>query len=171
MAEERFTDFDVDALYEALDLQRRARAMSWEQAARAISGLFRDAPSRPLSPSTLTGMRARAVLDGDGVLQMLRWLGRAPESFVPVHGGAAPLPDVPPSRILRFDTKRIHAALDARRRERGMTWREVADEIPGTSAATLTRLAKGGRTGFPHVVRIAAWLGCPVASLTRAFNR
>jgi len=171
MAAGRFADFDVDALYEALDLQRRARSMSWEQAAQAISGLFRDAPSRPVSPSTLTGMRGRGVLDGDGVLQMLRWLGRAPESFVPGHAGAAPLPDVPPNRILRFDTKLIHAALNARRTERGMTWKEVAGEIRGSSAASLARLAKGGRTGFPHVVRVAAWLGRPVASLTRAFDR
>jgi hypothetical protein len=171
MAAERFADFDVDALYEALDAQRRARAMSWEQAARAISAQFRDAPSRPLAPSTLTGMRGRSVLEGDGVLQMLRWLGRAPESFVPGLAGAPPLPDVPPNRILRFDTKRIHAAPDARRAERGMTWKEVAGEIPGSTAASLTRLAKGGRTGFPDVARIAAWLGCPVASLTRAFDR
>jgi hypothetical protein len=87
MAAERFADFDVDALYEALDAQRCARAMSWEQAARAISAQFRDAPSRPLAPSTLTGMRGRSVLEGDGVLQMLRWLGRAPESFVPGCAG------------------------------------------------------------------------------------
>jgi hypothetical protein len=52
-----------------------------------------------------------------------------------------------------------------------MTWKEVAGEIPGSTAASLTRLAKGGRTGFPDVARIAAWLGCPVASLTRAFDR
>jgi hypothetical protein len=167
----RFADFDVDALYQALDAQRRARGMSWSQAARAISEPFRDVPARPVSASTLAGLRGRSTLEGDGVLQMLRWLGRAPESFVPGHPETAPLPDLPSNRILRFDTQRIHAALDARRAERGMTWAEVAGEIPGFSAASLARLAKGGRTAFPHVVRLAIWLGCPVASLVRASSR
>jgi len=48
-----------------------------------------------------------------------------------------------------------------------MTWAEVAREIGGVGAAGLTRMAGGGRTAFPHVIRIARWLGRPVASLTR----
>jgi len=171
MPDRRIADFDVDALYDALDARRRADALSWPQAAREISRLFRDTPARPISASTLSGMRGRATLEGDGVLQMLRWLGCAPERFVPGSDEAPPLPDVPTDRILRFDTRAIHAALDARRMERGLSWGEVAREIPGTSAASLTRMAKGGRAGFPQVARIAAWLGCPIASLARGVSR
>jgi hypothetical protein len=124
-----------------------------------------------LSPSTVQATRIRAVMEGDGVLQMLRWLNRTPESFVPGHEQAmdagAGFPDVAPHQVLRFDTKKLYAALDARRGERGMTWRQVAAEI-GVGASTLTRLAKGGRAAFPGVMRIVTWLGRPAADFTRA---
>jgi hypothetical protein len=115
-------------------------------------------------------MRKRRVLEGDGVLQMLRWLGRAPEDFVPGHPPSAPgaaFPVVTRGRILRFDVPAIYAAIDARRMQRGITWKQVASEIGGLSAAGLTRMADGGRTAFPHVIRIARWLRRPVVSLTR----
>jgi hypothetical protein len=83
---------------------------------------------------------------------MLRWLDRTPESFVPGHDGpAARLPEVPTGRVLRFDTAAIYSALDTRRIERKLTWIGVAREIGGCTAASLTRLAKGGRTAFPDV--------------------
>jgi hypothetical protein len=111
------------------------------------------------------------VIEGDGVLQALRWLRRTPESFVPGHSDGlnedARLPHVDPHQILRFDAVAIHAALDARRLERQLTWTEVAREIGGGPAAGLTRLADGGRVSFPHVMRIVRWLGRPAASLTR----
>lgn len=167
----RPVDFDLKALYLALDAERRSRGMSWHQAARDISAAFRDTPAAPLSASTLTGLRERSVAEGDGVLQMLRWLDRSPESFIAGHEGGAALPAVGLDQILRFDTQRLHAAVDARRTERGMTWKEVASEIPGFSAASLARLSKGGRTSFPHVARIAMWLGVPLAAFTRAASR
>jgi hypothetical protein len=164
-------DFDVDALYAALDEQRRARGLSWQGAAREISGAFALTPARPVSGSTLSGMLKRRVIEGDGVLQMLRWLDRAPESFVPGNGGGAPLPRVPADKILRFDTRAIYASLDARRRERGLTWAQVANEIGGLRPAALTRLANRGRTAFPDVIRVARWLGRSVASLTWVTRR
>ena len=166
------TDFDIGALYAALDEQRQSRGLSWQHVMREINALFERTPARPISASTVTGMRKRAVIDGDGVLQMLRWLNQAPECFVPGHQEAAAenLPHVGPHQILRFDTKKLHSALDAQRAERGMTWEQVATEIGGFNAAMLTRLSKGGRTGFPHVMRITRWLGRPAACFTRAFN-
>ena len=166
-------DFDLGALYAALDAQRVARGLSWQQAAREISGQLSRVPSRPISPSTLTGLRNRATIEGDGVLQMLRWLQRTPESFVPGGEDAAiaRLPDVGPAQILRFDTRKLHAALDARRIERGLTWTQVANEIGGLTAASLTRFSQEGRTGFPQVIRIARWLERPVAYFTRAADR
>jgi hypothetical protein len=160
-------DFDAGALYAALDAQRQARGLSWQQAVREINALFERTPARPVSASTVTGMRSKAVIDGDGVLQMLRWLSRTPESFVPGDREAMALPDVPPDRILRFDARKMYSALDAQRVERGLTWKQVADEIGGFSAAMLTRLSQGGRVGFPHVMRITRWLGRPAASFTR----
>lgn len=168
-------DFDVAALYAALDAARQARGLSWPELAGEISEVFSRSLATPISPSTLTGMRNRTVVEGDGVLQMLLWLKRTPESFVPGYqesrGVSLTLPSAGRDRILRFDAAAIHAALDARRVERGLTWARVAAEIGGFNAAGLTRLAKGGRVGFPSVMRIARWLDRPAASLTRASSR
>lgn len=154
--------FDIHALYRALDAQRCRRGMSWQEMAREVGGV---------SPATLTGLRARSSVEGDGVLQMLRWLGRTPESFVPGHPaaatGEATLPRADPSQTLRFDAKAIYAALDSRRLERAMTWQQVAKEIGAVNAAGLTRMAQGGRVSFPSVMRIFGWLGRPAADFIR----
>jgi hypothetical protein len=156
------SDFSLAALYRALDAQRQARGLSWLQVTREINRLPDGAPVRAISVSTMTSLRAKGVAEADGVLQMLLWLKRTPESFVPGHpdrdDATTRLPDVPPHRILRFDTRKLHAALDAKRRARTLTWAQVAGEI-GLGVSTLTHLAKGGRTGFPPVMRIVAgWI-------------
>ncbi|MGH9780408.1 MAG: hypothetical protein ACRD33_01195 [Candidatus Acidiferrales bacterium] len=173
-------DFSLRSLYEALDAQRGARGLSWAQATREMKGQSKARPFSPaagpaavshaLSTSTVQGTRMRAVAEGDGVLQMLRWLNRTPESFVPGHPQAesvsARLPVVPAGRVLRFDTKRIFAALDLQRRERKMTWMQVATEA-GVGVSSLRHLSQGGRTAFPQVMRILRWLGRPAARFTR----
>jgi hypothetical protein len=166
--------FSLDALYSALDAERSARGMTWLEVTREINDLFRNVPARPISSSAVTGMRGRRALEGNGVLQMLVWLGRTPESFTSGQDRVARedeiLPRVGPSQILRFDTRAISAALDAQRAERGMLWREVAAEIGGVTATSLTRLAHGGRVGFPDVMSIVEWLARPAASFTRGFD-
>lgn len=114
------------------------------------------------------------VAEGDGVLQMLRWLNRTPESFMPGHphseDASERLPHVPLHYVLRFDTKKLHAALDTKRIERKMTWVQVAGEV-GVGVSTLIHLSRGGRTAFPQVMRILRWLGRPAAEFTRASER
>ena len=167
------TDFSLLALYAALDAQRQARGLSWPQVLMEMGrGSKRTSTStRRLSLSTVTGTRFRAAAEGDGVLAMLRWLNRTPESFVPGHRKSndigARLPDIPDGKVLRFDARKLHAAVDARRIERKVTWTQVANEM-GFRAASLTRLSKGGRVGFPGVMRIFRWLDRPAADFTRA---
>jgi hypothetical protein len=166
-------DFDIDALYTALDRERRLRDMSWQQLVRAMGHQSGKTHARHISPSTLSGMRKRRGVEADGVLQMLRWLGRTPESFAPPSNnrtftGPATLPEVARGQVLRFDTRAIYLALDAQRISRGITWKQVAQEIGGLNPASLTGLSKGGRTWFPQVMRIFAWLGRSAASFTRA---
>jgi hypothetical protein len=118
-------------------------------------------------------MGTKAVAEGDGVLRMLRWLNRTPESFVPGYrfdDVRARLPDVPLNKVLRFDTKKLHGALDARRIERQMTWLQVAREI-GVPASSLPYLARGTRIGFPQVMRVVGWLDRPAADFTRLCDR
>ena len=148
------------ALYDALDTERQARGLSWTQLTREIGRI---------SSTTVTGMRSRRVLEGDGVLQMLLWLHRSAESF-DARAAMQPAFVAPPPmtrlQILRFDTRGLFAALDAERRSRGVSWQQVANEIGGIAPGGLTRFANGGRVGFPDVIRIAGWLGRPVSSLT-----
>lgn len=166
---ERLDDFSLRALYDALDEQRGARGISWAVVTQEVSR--HCTVLRPIASSTITGLKNKRVGEGDGILQMLLWLDRSPESFVPgfegPDGERYRLPQVGPRQILRLDTKKLHAAIDAQRRELGLTWAETARTIAGYTPNMLTNLAKGPRTGFPHVMRLVRWLNRPLADFTR----
>ncbi len=169
----RAPDFSVAALYAALDAQREARGVNWQQVSREISARFDRGPAKPVSASTLRGLCTRVAVEGDGVLQMLLWLDRTPESFVADSNGVdmnedAALRRLESHQILRFDAKALYEALDAQRAERALTWAQIAAAIGGVNAAGLTRLVNGGRVAFPNVMRITRWLGRPAATFTRA---
>jgi AraC-like DNA-binding protein len=169
----RPADFNLRELYAALDAQRQSRGLSWSQATREMGPESRTTRARRISTSTVIGTRTRAVMEGDGVLQMLQWLNRTPESFMPDRGesqlAGEPLPQPAPHQTLRFDTKTIYDALEAQRADRGLSWKQVAAEA-GLGASTLTRLSRGGRTAFPHVMRIFRWLSQPAAQFVRVSN-
>lgn len=164
------SDFDLNALYHALDEQRSSRQLTWAAVMREINRF--DIQGHPIATSTIRGLKNKAVAEGDGILQMLLWLRRTPESFIPgFQTGDAEhfrLRELARHEILRFDTKALYSALNEQRHSRGMTWPEVAREIGGCTAGMLMHLAKGGRTGFPGVMRIVRWLDKPAAAFTRA---
>lgn len=170
MASGPAAEFDIEALHTALDQSRVAKGLSWTGVATEIKDQFRDMAAT-FSVSTLRGMRQRGAVEADGVLQMLLWLRRTPESFVSGDSktGAKDdsLPEVGTDRILRFDTAAIYAKLEIERDDRGLTRQQVADEIGGLNASSLTGMSKGGRTSFPKIMRILGWLGRPAASFTR----
>jgi hypothetical protein len=71
-----------------------------------------------------------------------------------------------------FDAVALHAALDAQRLEKGMTWRETANAIWNQSAelnrrrpahpispSTLTGIAQRGDTTCQHALFFLRWLG------------
>ena len=68
--------------------------------------------------------------------------------------------------VVRFDAAALHAALDARRRARGLSWGQVAAEC-GVSATTLTRTARGGRLELDGALCMVGWLGLPVETFLR----
>jgi hypothetical protein len=168
-------EFDMNALQAALDDERRARGLTWNDLAAAINEPFKNTPSIPIDVGTLRGMTAKRSVTSGVVLQVLRWLRRTPESFLVGRGQTqAPeeeLPEAGPARILRFDTAAIYAALDAKRRERGMTWTKVASEIRGFTPGMLTNLAKGPLIGFPRVMALTQWLGRPASNFVRARSK
>lgn len=164
------SDFSLQALYAALDVQRQTRGLTWPQVMSEMRRASKRLSNHRLSQSTVTGTRIRGAAEGDGVLAMLRWLNRTPESFVRGHQLSeeisARLPDIPPGKILRFDTRKLYAALDARRVEKNLTWAQVAKEL-GLGASGLKYLSKGKRVAFPGVMRIFRWLDRPAADFTR----
>jgi hypothetical protein len=165
--------FDLLALYNAMDAKRAANGSSWAQVTAEINALFAGTGAR-MAQSTIRGVGTRRVVEADGVLQMLRWLGRSPESFVPNDSRAdapeALLPDVPSDRILRFNTPLLHAALNAIRMDRQLTWEQLAKRIK-LNRSTLAGYAHGSRTSFPDVMRAVHWLDKPAALFTYAAER
>jgi len=122
----------------------------------------------------MQALRTGIAAEGDGVLQMLLWLGRSPESFVPgrrmADEASARLPSVPAGRIVRFDTRRLYDAVNAARGERQLSWLAAADDI-GLPVAVVTNLSRGGRTAFPQVMRLVRWLRRPAAEFVRVADR
>ena len=165
-------DFDLRALYEALDEERRARQLTWKALTDEVNR--HRTRLRPISTSTITGLKDKPAGEGDGILQMLIWLRRTPESFVPEMGDPrSPCfvePDLTSGQIRRWDKRALYAALDERRRARSMTWDELASEIRGFTPGMLRDLDKGGRIGFPRVMRLVRYLGEPAASFTHVAN-
>ena len=58
----------------------------------------------------------------------------------------------------RFDADAFYAALDAERRSRRYTWKQVAEEAR-VSASTLTRMAQGRRPDVDSLAALVAWAG------------
>jgi len=60
-----------------------------------------------------------------------------------------------PSR--QFDVAGLHAALDAERGARNLTWKDVAAQS-GVSASTLTRLSQGRRPDVDSLAALTQWM-------------
>lgn len=175
---QQFSIFDMHALQAALDTKRRALGLSWAEAAVEINHPFEGTPSIPISVGTLRGMTAKRSVTSAVVLQVLAWLGRTPESFLspPREACLEPgederLPDAGPAHVLRLDTRALYEAVNAQRVERGLTWKQVAREIPVFTENMLTNLAGGPLIGFPRVMFLTQWVGRPAAAFVRVRGR
>jgi len=75
--------FDAAALFEALDAQRLARGLSWEQVAKDTG----------VSAATIKRTREGGRMEVDGMLAMVGWLRVPVERFVrELHDGQESLP-------------------------------------------------------------------------------
>ncbi|MGH2843692.1 MAG: hypothetical protein ACRDKL_08935 [Solirubrobacteraceae bacterium] len=170
--------FDAQALYGALDTQREQRALTWPGVARELWEMSSELASRrgedhPIAASTLTNLAKRGDTSCQHALFMLRWLGRCPEDFVP---GAPPttcvsLPTVGPDRRLRWhlhatprrDVGGLYEMLDQRRRDRDLTWPQLARELRcGPSQLTGLRTARFA-VRMTLAMAITQWLQQPAA--------
>ena len=111
-------DFDIGALFAALDSVRAARGLAWRGVAAEMwnqsAALNQRRNDHPISASTLTNMAARGATSCQHALFMLRWLGRAPEEFVPgvTVGERHALPEPGSQHRLRWSLPRLYEALD-----------------------------------------------------------
>ena len=61
-------DFDLDALYVALDAQRARRGLTWRGVADEINARFSGSRASGVSPSTISGVaKKKNGVEGDGV--------------------------------------------------------------------------------------------------------
>lgn len=58
------------------------------------------------------------------------------------------------------DVKALHAALDAARAEKNLSWRQLAKEI-GVSASTISRMANGLKPDVTAFAAMTTWLRMP----------
>ena len=168
-------DFDVRALFDALDHQRRERGLSWKEVVEHIWQMSFQLNDRrhdhPIASATVTGMPKRNAISCQHALFMLRWIGKPPEDFLstPVAGTAgADLPDVGPDRRLRWNLRALYAAMDGRRRDEQLTWKELGRRLHCTpSQLTGLRTARFA-TGMTLAMRITQWQGRPAADFIYA---
>jgi len=152
--------------------------LSWKQVAEQLSELSSDLNDRrrdhPISPSTLTNMAKNPRTSCQHALFMLRWLGRAPESFLPgatVDGARFDLPLAGPDRRLRWSLKLLYTTMDEKRVGEGLTWPELA-AVLGCSSNQLTGLRTARfATNMDLAMRIAQWTGRPAADFVYPANR
>lgn len=67
----------------------------------------------------------------------------------------------------RLDTEGLNAAVEAARKERGASRREVARQA-GIAPSTLTRLAQGSRPDLESFAALVEWLGVSADDFLRA---
>ena len=128
--------FDCDAFYRAMDARRIERDLSWyeladelwEQSAELNAERVDD---HPLCGGAVKRIRQRGATSCQYGLFMLRWLDQPPEDFLVGDirdVGDTALPKAGADKRLRWDLSQLHAALNERRQQAGLTWTELAGE-------------------------------------------
>jgi hypothetical protein len=162
--------FDCGALFTALDAQRRDRELDWSALADELwqqsSELNAQRTDHRLCPGAIVRLPKRGAISCQYALFMLRWLRRAPEDFLtgPVLDvGDVGLPQAGTDSRLRWNLNQMHTALNGQRRERDLTWTELAQELDCTPSR-LTGLRTARFADMDLAMRITQWLGQPAAA-------
>jgi hypothetical protein len=162
--------FDCGALFSALDAQRRGRKLGWYELADELwqqsSALNAQRLDHPLCGGAVKRLQTRDAVSCQYALFILRWLRRAPEDFLRgpvVEVGDVRLPEAAVDRRLRWDLSELHAALNERRIERGLTWEELAQALHCTPSR-LTNLRKARFADMDLAMSVTQWIERPAAS-------
>jgi hypothetical protein len=175
MTEPTLRNFDVPALYAALDARRVDLGLSWKQVADQLWALSADLNERrddhPISPSTLTRMADHPRTSCQHALFMLRWLDRSPESFLrgaTADDTGAVLPSAGADQRLRWDLRSLYEAMDGQRRREGRTWPELAVTLRCTPHQLTGLRTVKFAIDMGLTMRIVQWLGRPSSDFIRA---
>jgi hypothetical protein len=162
--------FDCGALYAALDGERRDRGLGWYELADELweqsSELNARRTDHPLCGGAVSRLQARGATSCQYALFMLRWLRRAPEEFLTgpvVDVGDVRLPEAGPDSRLRWNLNETYTALNEQRKDRGLTWAELAQALDCTPNR-LTNLRTARIADMDLAMRITQWLGHPAAA-------
>jgi hypothetical protein len=162
--------FDCSELFTALDAQRRDGGLGWYEHADELwqqsSELNVQRRDHPLCGGAVQRLETRGAISCQYALFILRWLGRPPEDFLSgpvVDVGDIRLPDAGPDSRLRWDLRELHAATNEKRRERELTWAELARRLDCTPSR-LTNLRSARFADMNLVMRITQWLRQPAAA-------
>jgi hypothetical protein len=163
--------FDCEALFDALDAQRRESGLGWYDVAGELWQQSSDLNARregdhPLCGGAIQRLPTRGATSCQYGLFMLRWLERAPEEFLTgpvVDVGAVSLPRAGPDTRLRWNLRQLHAELNDERGARGLTWAELGAELDCTPNR-LTNLRTARMADMELVMRVTQWLGRPSAA-------
>ncbi|HVI19287.1 MAG TPA: hypothetical protein VM712_12960 [Gaiellales bacterium] len=166
--------FDGSSLIAALDAQRGDRSLDWNALAdelwRQSADLNAALGDHAMCPGALVRTARRGTMSCQYALIILRWIQRPPEDFLTgpvVDVGDASLPVAGAEHRLRWNLNEVYTALNARRRERGLTWAELATELDCTPSR-LTNLRTARLADMGLAMRITQWLGQPAASFVHA---
>ncbi|MDQ1691283.1 MAG: hypothetical protein QOD87_1391 [Pseudonocardiales bacterium] len=161
--------FDGVALISALDVQRADRGLGWNELANELwtqsSELNAHLSDHSMCPGALVRTAKRGTMSCQYALTILRWIRRAPEEFLAgplVDVGDVRLPEAGADRRLRWDLSQVYAALNEQRRERRLTWSELAEELNCTPSR-LTNLRTARLADMDLTMRITQWLRKPAA--------
>jgi hypothetical protein len=161
--------FDGSALISALEHQRAERELGWTELADELwqqsAELNAQLADHSLCPGALVRTARRGTMSCQYALILLRWIRRPPEDFLTgpvVDVGDARLPEAGADSRLRWTLGELHAALNQRRQERGLTWAELAEELDCTPSR-LTNLRTARLADMDLTMRITQWLGQPAA--------
>lgn len=161
--------FDCDRFFAAVDARRRELALDWNGAAADLYEQSFDLNARLLDhgvcPGAVVRVRDRGTISCQYALVMLRWIDRPPEDFLAIPGGdvgSTRLPVAGPDSRLRWSLAEVHAALDERRQEQGLTWAELGRAFE-CSPSRLTNLRTARLADMDLVMRVTQWLGRPAA--------
>jgi len=151
-------NFDVFALWNAVDAQRRERDLSWHRVTQILGWMSQD---------TIARMGERGLATCNHVLPMIEWVGRTPESFtIDPEGAVHELLPKPGERGWRWwwRIRDLGSDLERERIARELTPSQLAGELRLTTRE-IARVRRS-RYGVPIGVAmiIARWLERSAAS-------